>query len=111
MRSQTIVRPFFKKVTDNTVHQVYSGKAYIDRIIWHNDDNAARFMQIFNKLSTDVVLATTTPDQVIQLGADSTQTFPFGDVIFDIGFSFAITTTRNGSTEGQISDVMVGTSN
>ena len=111
MRSGIPVRPWFKKVVDNTVHQVSSTPVYVDRIIWHNDDGAARFMQIFNKASADVILATTVPDLVMQLGADSTETFPFGDVLWGIGFSFAITTTRDGSTTGTASDVMVGVSN
>lgn len=111
MRSGIPVRPWFKKVVDNTVHQVAAGPAYIDRILWHNDDGAARFMQIFNKLAADVILATTVPNLVIQLGADSAETFPFGDVLFGVGFSFAVTTTRDGSTTGTASDVMVGVSN
>ena len=75
-------------------------------ILWHNDDGAARFMQIFRRLAADVVLGTTVPDLVIQLGADATDVFPFGDTLIS-PFSFAITTTRGGSTAGTASDVMI----
>lgn len=97
----------FFAVTTNAKQVLQAGKIGIRSIIWHNDDNAARFMQIFDKLTADVTIGTTVPDMVIQIAADTTSSFPFEDAVFQTGFIFAITTTRTGSTSGTASDVTI----
>lgn len=94
-------------VTTNTAQQVLGVRGHIGTITWHNDDSAARFMQIFNALAANVTVGTTTPDMVIQLGADSSETFDLAGQEFSTGFSYAITTTATGNTTGTSSWVSI----
>ena len=100
--------PQFFRGSLETEQEVSSGRCAIRNIIWHNDHTAVMFMQIFNLAATSVTVGTTTPTVSLQLAANSTQTFHFGDALFDTGFVFAITTTTGGSTAGGVHDVVVG---
>ena len=96
-----------QNVVNNTVHQVSAQRINIRSILWHNDDVAARYLQMFNVASGDVTLGTTTPDLVMQLNADSADTFPLHDMEFATAFSYAVTTTATGNTGGTSSWIAV----
>lgn len=80
-------------VTSNAVRQVVGVRCHIGTMIVHNDDAAARFLAIYNALAANVVVGTTIPDMIIQLAADSTAYFNFGDAEYSTAFSYGITTT------------------
>src|SRR3990167_9380229 len=87
-------------VKSNALRQVSANRCHIKTIVWHNDDAAARFLQIFNVRSASVTLGTTVPNMVIQMGADATNTFDLGDSEFSTAFSYAVITTAGGNTGG-----------
>jgi len=95
------------RVTDNTVHNVSAQRVNIKRIIWHNDDGATMWMQMFDLASANVSLGTTVPGFHIQLGANSVINLPMEDMLFETAFSFAITTDATGSTGGTLNMVAV----
>ena len=97
----------FFTVTTNAVQNVSRGKIAIQGILWHNDHTSTMFMQIFDVIAGNVVLGTTVPTTVLQLGADQVKDFPFWDAVFQTAFSFAITDTRSGSTAAGTHDVTV----
>ena len=97
---------FDVNVTDATVHQV-AAECNILGVVWHNDDSAMRFLQIFNVASGSVTLGTTTPDMVLQLNADSSDSFPLFGAKFSAACSIAVTTTATGNTAGTSSWVLV----
>lgn len=79
-----------------------SGQAY-DIIGWSasSTNAAAAFIQVFAKKASTVTVGTTVPDFVINLAATtgaSTVALPFGGLHSEAGWSFAVTTTDNGST-------------
>ena len=94
-------------VTSNAVRQAVGTRCHINTVTWHNDDSAARFMQIFNALSANITVGTTTPDMVLQMAADSSETFDFGDQEYSTGFSYAITTTATGNSTGTSSWISI----
>ena len=96
----------FFAVTNNTVQNVSRDRISIKGIVWHNDDASIRFMQLFNVSEADVVLGTTVPNMIIQLGADTTDSWNLFNGVFETACSFAITSTRTGSTGGTASDIM-----
>ncbi len=87
-----------QNVTDNSVIQVASQRINIRRILIHNNDASPRFFRLFNAASGDVTLDSTTEDLIIQIGADTTEDYPFDDMEFDTGFSYAITDSESGTT-------------
>ncbi len=91
-----------------TEQEVSSGRCAVRTIIWHNDHSAAMFMQIFNLPASSITVGTTVPDLELKVGADATQTFDFGDALFDTGLTFAITTLTNGTLAGGVHSVMIG---
>lgn len=99
--------PRFFAVTNNTVREVSAGKVGVRSFIVHNDDSAARFVQVFNAAAADVTLGTTVADTVWQVAADTTLVIPLEDAVFQTACSFAVTTTRNGSTGPTAADVTV----
>ena len=96
----------FTNKTDNSVTQV-TAEAMLRAILWHNDDGAPRYLQLFNAISGDIAVGTTTPLMVIQIGADTTDEFEFGDAKFSTAISYAVTTEATGSTAGTSSWVGV----
>jgi len=101
------IQPFFRNITNNTLWEV-TREAALQNIIWHNDDPALRYLQMFNAASGDVTLGTTTPDFVLQLNPNSTNTFDFGGMKFDTAITLAVTTTATGNTAGTSSWLAVG---
>lgn len=89
------------------VNQISAGRVAVNRIIWHNDDNAIRFMQIFNAKSADVTLGTTVADFAFQIAADSTFQLVLGNAVFATALTIAITTDSTGSTTGTANKVIV----
>lgn len=85
-------------VVSNAVRQVSANRCHIAEIVIHNDDSAARFLQMFNALSANITVGTTTPDFVAQIAADSTISLNMGGQLFATGFSYAVTTTATGNT-------------
>jgi hypothetical protein len=102
----TMTGRHLKNLTDNTVVQISPARICIPAIVWHNDDGAGRFMQIFNKASASVTLGSTTPDLILQLGADATAVINLFNMVWD-AFSYAVTTTATGSTGGTSSWVAI----
>ena len=96
-----------QNVTTNAVINVSAQRINIRHIVWHNDDAAARFLQMFNAASADVTLGTTTADFVLQIGADAVDNFPLGDMLFLTAFSYAVTTTAGGNTTGTSSWIAI----
>lgn len=87
-----------RNITSNAVQEILAQRGHIAELVIHNDDSAARFVQLFNARSANVTLGTTTPDMVIQVGADSTISINMGEQEFATAFSYAVTTTATGST-------------
>ena len=88
-----------RRLAANTVVQVLGVRGHIGTITFTNGEAAgARYMQIFNALAANVNLGTTVPDMVLIVGAADSESFDFGDQEFSTGFSYAITTSAEGST-------------
>lgn len=90
-----------------TVNAISNGRVAVNRIIWHNDDNAIRFMQVFNAKAADVTLGTTVADFAFQIAADVTVVVPMGNAVFGTALSIAITSDSTGSTTGTANKVVV----
>ncbi len=88
-----------------TANVISAGRIAVNRIIWHNDDNAIRFMQLFN--TQTVTLGTTVADFSFQVAADSTNQLELGNAVFSGGLVIAITTDSTGSTTGTANKVIV----
>lgn len=96
----------FGSLTNTVVDIPKTAAANYSGTYWYGGqyDNLANaaitYIQFFNKKAADVLLGTTAPDFVL--------TLPIGKVVhfskdkrpllFDIGFSFAATTTKTGNT-------------
>ena len=67
--------------------------------IFHNNDNAARWVTIYLKSASDVVLGTTVPDFTILIGANASVTWDFRNpIISEKGLSIAAATTETGTS-------------
>ena len=85
---------------NTTVRDVGAGKriAFIGYVL-NNNDAAARWLQIFFRPATEVVLGTTAPDMTILVGASGSVAWDWQDPIAQgTGFSVACTTTETGAS-------------
>ena len=87
---------------DTTVRNIGSGQVILLGYLLHNNDNAARWLQIFFRPASEVILGTTAPDMTVLVGASASLLGSLTDDENNIrqgtGLSVACTTTEIGTT-------------
>ena len=82
-----------------TVRQVLGSQVSFVGYILHNNDAARRWVQVFFRPASEVVLGTTVPNYTISVGASGSVAWDFYRPIRQgTGLSLACTTTEIGST-------------
>ena len=85
-----------------TVRNIGSDQVIFLSYLLHNNDSATRWLQVFFRPASEVVLGTTAPDMTILVGASQSILGSLTDDESNIrqgtGLSVACTTTETGST-------------
>jgi hypothetical protein len=92
---------YYKVDLNATKQTVFAGRGNCFSIEVQNNDAAAAYLQVFNKLAASVTVGTTTPDYTLlcPAGAVVQLQMPVGAFKhFDIGMVVALTTSRSNST-------------
>ena len=90
----------YRLALSNTVVDVSTSRANFYGFLFENNHTATVYVQVFNKLASNVVLGTTVPDRTIMVpasaafGKDATD-FPL--LYCDVAMSIACTATRTGA--------------
>lgn len=85
----------------NVVRNIGSGSILWAGYNFINNDAATRFIQIFFRPASEVILGTTLPDDVFLLGSSGTIVHRFNEDEFVTqgrALSISVTTTENGTT-------------
>lgn len=80
--------------------EVSQNSIVLSGILFHNDDAAVAFIQMFDALAANITVGTTVPDVVIRLAADSFLPVDCHDMKFSTALTFVVTTTAEGNTGG-----------
>lgn len=92
----------YRRNVTQTKVEVSPNRIALRGLLFHNDDAAAAYLQIFDKVIGNVTVGTTVPDAVVRLAADSFIEVNFFNAIFENGITIAVTTTAEGSTGGAL---------
>ena len=85
--------------------EVSQNSIVLSGILFHNDDGAEAFIQLFDALAANITVGTTVPDIVIRLAADSFLAVDCIDMKFSTALTFVVTTTAEGNTGGSANHV------
>ncbi len=112
-------KPFFNSALAATVVDIKApaGGGHVISLEAMNVDPADVFVQMWNKDAADVTIGTTAPDYCIHvppgdatLFGSAVRSWPDG-LVFDVGLSWAATTTPTGLTAGTTGlDISIGLS-
>lgn len=96
--------PFSNDAVNATKVAVKSGRGLLHMLRLINTTGATAYLQVFDKLSADVTVGTTTPDWFVRLGSNESLQLPIPvPAQFLNGMVIAGTTTATGNTNAAIS--------
>ncbi len=79
-----------------TVIGLRTTRTFVPHGIIFNGNATSAFLQMFNKLSGDITLGSTSPDFVVEIPPGASREMP-GPISFSIALSLACTTTATGN--------------
>lgn len=96
--AMTTTYTYVNNAVTETVTDVYTGGCQLAFLLITNNDASNRYLQIFNKTASNVILGTTSPTFVFHVQANGASVFdiPHG-ISLTPGFSMALTTTPSGN--------------
>lgn len=101
---------YYNDAVAATKQVVKAAAAHVHSIHLINTTGSTAFLQVFNKLTADVTVGSTTPDFAIRLPANGVFTLPLPvPLAFSTGIVIAGTTTAGGSSGAAISVLLAVT--